>query len=93
VIRTFADAATEAVWRTGRSRRLPPSTLRVAKRKLLMLDAAVDLTDLRYPPGNRLQALRGDRHRQYSIRINDQFRLCFVWRQGDAYEVEITDYH
>ena len=67
--------------------------LQAAKRKLLMLDAAADLADLRYPPGNRLEALRGDRSGQHSIRINDQFRVCFVWRQGDAFEVEITDYH
>ena len=93
MIRTFADAATEAVWRIGRSRRLPPKMLQAAKRKLLMLDAAADLADLRYPPGNRLEALRGDRSGQHSIRINDQFRVCFVWRQGDAFEVEITDYH
>ena len=93
MIKTFGDAATEAFWRTGKSRRLPANILQACRRKLSMLDAAVNLTDLRQPPGNRLEALRGDRQGQHSIRINDQYRVCFVWRQGDAYEVEITDYH
>lgn len=66
---------------------------RIARRKLLVLHRAVSLNDLRVPPGNRLEALRGNRKGQYSIRINDQWRICFVWSQGDAYEVEIVDYH
>ncbi len=66
---------------------------RVALRKLRQLDAAAELRDLASPPGNRLEALRGDRQGQHSIRINDQWRICFVWRGGDAFEVEITDYH
>ena len=66
---------------------------RVAQRKLRQLDIAVDLRDLMSPPGNRLEALHGDREGQYSIRINDQWRICFVWRDGEAYEVEIADYH
>ena len=66
---------------------------RVAQRKLRQLDIAVELRDLRSPPGNRLEALRGDREGQYSIRINDRWRICFVWREGDAYDVEIVDYH
>ncbi|MEQ1948026.1 MAG: type II toxin-antitoxin system RelE/ParE family toxin [Bryobacteraceae bacterium] len=66
---------------------------RVARRKLLYLDAAIRLDDLRIPPGNRLEALRGNRTGQYSIRINDQWRACFLWREGEAHEVEIVDYH
>jgi toxin HigB-1 len=65
----------------------------VAKRKLTMLDAAVKLDDLKTPPGNRLEALKRDRAGQHSIRINDQFRICFKWHEGEAYDVEITDYH
>ncbi|MGH9498426.1 MAG: type II toxin-antitoxin system RelE/ParE family toxin [Terriglobales bacterium] len=91
MIRTFADRATEQIWRTGKTRGSPPAE--VTKRKLAMLDAAAELHDLSYPPGNRLEKLRGDRQRQYSIRINDQYRICFVWQDHDAYEVEITDYH
>ncbi len=73
---------------------MPPANLRnVAQKKLAMLHAAGELEDLRVPPGNRLEELRRDRAGQYSIRINDQFRVCFVWRDGDAYDVEVTDYH
>lgn len=75
------------------SRRLPSQLLRQALRKLLILDAADALQDLRVPPGNRLEKLKGDRAGQYSIRINDQWRICFEWHDGDAYSVEITDYH
>lgn len=81
-----------AIW-GGVSRRLPASLRRIAARKLFWLHTARDLNDLRVPPGNRLEALKGDRERQYSIRINDQYRLCFVWLDGNAYEVEIVDYH
>jgi toxin HigB-1 len=91
VIRSFADRFTEEVWRTGTTRGSPPSN--VTKRKLAMLDAAAELLDLRNPPGNRLEKLRGDRQGQHSIRINDQYRICFVWRDHDAYEVEVADYH
>ena len=66
---------------------------RIARRKLLQLDGATELRDLAAPPGNRLEALHGDRKGQYSIRINDQWRVCFIWRDGNAYEVEIADYH
>jgi len=93
VIRSFADAATLEFWEHGRSRRLPASLTKAAKRKLAILDAAARLHDLLLPPGNRLEALRGDRAGQHSIRINDQYRVCFVWRDGDAYEVQIVDYH
>ena len=72
---------------------LGPHVRRAARKKLLMLNRAADLADLRVPPGNRLGALKGDRVGQHSIRINDQWRICFVWRGGDAYDAEITDYH
>jgi toxin HigB-1 len=91
VIRTFANRATEEIWRTGKTRGSPPSN--VTKRKLAMLDAATELLDLQDPPGNRLEKLRGNRQEQHSIRINEQYRICFVWRDHDAYEVEVTDYH
>lgn len=94
MIRSFHDAETQRLWLTGLSRRKPPPSLRqVALRKLQMLDSAVQLEDLRVPPGNRLEALKGDRAGQYSIRISDQYRLCFTWRDGDACDVEIVDYH
>ena len=93
MIKSFANLATEEFWRTGKSRRVPANILNVAKRKLSMLDAAAHLIDLREPPGNRLETLRGDRKGQHSIRINERYRVCFVWKQGDAYEVEIVDYH
>jgi toxin HigB-1 len=91
VIRSFANRATEEIWRTGKTRGSPPAD--VTKRKLGMLDAARELPDLKCPPGNRLEKLHGDRRGQYSLRINDQYRICFVWRDHDAYEVEVTDYH
>jgi len=75
------------------SRRLPTQIQRVARRKLLLLHQARRLEDLRAPPGNRLEALKGDRNGQHSIRINDQWRICFRWEAGDAYGVEIVDYH
>jgi len=93
VIRSFAGKETENVWHRIRVRRWSDGVQRVAYRKLLILDAAETLEDLRVPPGNRLEKLSGDRRGQYSIRINDQWRICFDWRNGDAYEVEITDYH
>jgi toxin HigB-1 len=91
VIKTFANKQTAEIWSTGKTTGAPPAT--VARRKLAMLDGAQALDDLRVPPGNRLEKLRGDRQRQYSIRINDQFRVCFESRGHDAYSVEITDYH
>ncbi len=93
MIRSFKDADTELLWRTGKSRRIPANLKRVAMRKLEMLDAAEKLTDLLVPPGNRLEALTGDRMGQHSLRVNDQYRLCFVWRDGNAFDVEIVDYH
>ena len=76
-----------------RSRRLPGDIQQRAYQKLVMLDSAIALDDLRVPPGNRLEALYGDRAGQHSIRINQQWRICFIWQDGDAYDVEITDYH
>ena len=93
MIKSFRDAETEKVFRRGVSRRLPGDIQPVALRKLRMLNNAFDLKDLRSPPGNRLEKLVGDREGQYSLRINDQWRLCFTWRDGAAYEVEICDYH
>jgi toxin HigB-1 len=93
VIRSFRDSRTHLLWLTGKSRKLPPSLIRPALRKLLLLDTAGRLDDLRVPPGNRLEALKADREGQFSIRINDQFRICFTWKDGDAFDVEIKDYH
>lgn len=93
LIRNFADKEAAAIFRRERPRRLPAALQRSALRKLLILDAAVSLDELRVPPGNRLELLHGDRSGQHSIRINDQWRICFRWRGGDAYEVEIVDYH
>jgi proteic killer suppression protein len=93
MIRSFRDRETQKVFERQGPRRLPPSLLRIALRKLLVLDGAESLEDLRIPPGNRLEMLRGDREGYYSIRINDQWRICFRWSEGDAHEVEITDYH
>ena len=93
MIRTFRDPDTEALFQRRRSRRLPAALQRVALRKLVVIDAADSLTDLRVPLGNRLEALKGDRSGQHSIRINDQWRICFVWRASDAFDVEIVDYH
>lgn len=93
MIKSFADADTERLWDTGKSRRIPANLRTSALKKLFILHRATQLTDLKAPPGNRLERLSGDRHGQYSIRINDQFRLCFRWSDGDAYEAEIVDYH
>ena len=94
MIKSFADAQTRRFWETDKPEKWPPANLRGAiKRKLAMLDGASRLEDLRALPGNRLHALVGHRTGQYSIRINHQFRICFGWRDGNAYDVEITDYH
>jgi len=94
VIKSFASAETEEFYRSGMSRRIPPPHLRkVARRKLFQLEYARGLGDLASPPGNRLEALKGDREGQYSVRINDRYRLCFQFRDGEAYNVEIVDYH
>ena len=93
VIKSFRDKETQKIFSRERSRRLPPDIQQVALRKLRMLNRAVTLEDLRIPPANRLEKLAGDRAGQYSIRINDQWRVCFEWRDRDAFNVEITDYH
>jgi len=93
MIVSFRDKETETLWRHGRSRRLPAQLCLRAFKKLAILNAAVALENLTVPPGNQLEALRGDRAGQYSIRINDQYRICFVWRDGNVFDVEIVDYH
>jgi len=93
VIRNFADREAEKIWSGTPSRRLPPDIQFVARRKLRMLGNAAVLDDPRTPPANRLEALKGSRNGQYSIRINDQWRICFRWTDGDAHDVEIVDYH
>ena len=93
VIKTFADRHTQALFTAGHSRRLPTEIARRARRKVEYIDLATSLDDLRTPPGNRLHKLSGDRKGQHAIAINDQWRVCFRFIDGDAYEVEITDYH
>ena len=93
MIKSFRDDETAKIFRLERSRRLPSDIQQVALRKLRMLNNAVTLNDLRIPPANHLEKLSGDRAGQHSIRINEQWRVCFEWREGDAYNVEIVDYH
>lgn len=93
MITGFRDKRAAAVFADEMPKGFPSDLAKVARRKLRMLDVAISLEDLKMPPGNRLEALSGDRAGQHSIRINDQFRLCFVWRDGNAAQVEIVDYH
>lgn len=93
MIRSFADRDTERLWEREPVRRFPPDLRRVMLRKLGLVDGAVQLDDLRIPPGNRLEKLRGDRTGQYGSRINDQWRICFRWHNGNADDVAIVDYH
>jgi len=93
MILTFACRDTERIWDMLSTRRFPPEVQRAARRKLAMIDAAQAVQDLRTPPGNRLEALKGDRAGQHSIRVNDQYRICFVWTGRDAEDVELVDYH
>ena len=93
MIQSFADAETERLFKQRTSRRIPPNIQRVALRKLAQLDAVFELRHLSVPPGNSLEALKKDRAGQHSIRINDRWRVCFVWRGHHVYEVEIVDYH
>jgi len=93
MIQTFADKETQQLFIKGKSRRLPPDLVRRAIRRLEYINLAKDVNDLSIPPSNRLHALQGDREGQYSISINDQWRICFRFVDGDAYDVEITDYH
>lgn len=93
MIRRYADRDTERLFGREPVRRFPAELHRAMLRKLVQLDAAERLDDLRVPPGNRLKKLRGDRAGQHSIRVNDQWRVCFTWREADAHDVEIVDYH
>ncbi len=93
VIRSFRDATTQRLWSRQRVKGIDPRIQRVALRKLAMMDAAELLDDLQVPPGNRLEALKGDRAGQHSIRINQQWRICFVWTPAGPEDVEIVDYH
>jgi proteic killer suppression protein len=93
MIKSFADRETQALYATGKTKRPPPDIQKCAARKLQYLDLAVRLQDLQVPPGNRLHILSGDRQGQHSISINDQWRICFRFDNGDAYDVEVCDYH
>ena len=93
MIASFRDADTELLWRTGKSRRIPADIRRTAWKKLAILNAAVELSNLRVPPGNQLEELKKDRKGQHSIRVNDQYRIRFRWQDGNAHGVEIVDYH
>ncbi len=94
VFKSFGDRATEQFWMTGKpGRLLPPPLARLGLRKLWVVDNAAKLDDLRSPPGNRLEALKGARKGQFSIRINERYRVCFRWVDSDAYDVEVVDYH
>ena len=93
MIKSFSDRETEKLWMTGRTRRPPADLWQRALAKLQLVDAAVELAFLKVPPGNRLESLKGNRRGQHSIRINDQWRICFRWSGTDAEDVEIVDYH
>jgi proteic killer suppression protein len=93
MVKSFKNKETEKVYSREGSGKLPRDIQQVALRKLRMINNAKNLNDLRIPPANRLEKLKGAREGQYSIRINDQWRICFTWREADAYDVEITDYH
>ena len=93
MIKSFKDKETEKIYSREGSRKLPVDIQQVALRKLRMINNAKNLNDLKIPPANNLEKLKGDREGQHSIRINDQWRICFKWKDGDAHEVEITDYH
>lgn len=93
MIRSFADGSTENVYHGQCPNNLPSTIMSAARRKLRLIDAAFDLRDLKAPPGNKLHPLKNDRKGQYAIWINEKYRVCFVWQDGDAYDVEITDYH
>jgi toxin HigB-1 len=93
MIRSFKDKEAEKIFNRALSRKLPNDLQRTALRKLRMLNRAMNLNDLRVPPANRLEKMKGDRSDQYSIRINDQWRICFKWSSSDAFDVEIVDYH
>ena len=93
MILSFRSGETESIWRGQECRRIPFDVQKLARRKLRMLNNAQNVEDLRVPPGNRLEALKGDRKGQYSIRVNDRWRICFVWSAAGAAQVELVDYH
>jgi toxin HigB-1 len=93
MIKSFQDSGTQELWETGKSRRIPSTIQRTELKTLAILHWATDLNDLAIPAGNRLEPLQGDRESQHSIRINGRYRVCFVWRNGDAFDVEIANYH
>ena len=93
MIISFKDKETEKIWNGKFSKKFPFDIQRAARRKLIMIHSAIDLNDLRVPPGNRLHTLDGNRAGQHSIRINDQWRICFKWENGNVHKVEVTDYH
>ena len=93
MIKLFQDKETEKIFNRQISNKLPQNIQNIARKKLVILDAVTEIEDLRVPPGNRLEVLRGNRKGKHSIRINDQWRICFKWKDGDSYSVEITDYH
>lgn len=93
MIKSFRDTDTELLWKTGGSQKIPANLRRIALRKLAILNAVLEVRELSVPPGNRLEALSGKRTGEYSVRVNDQYRICFIWHDGNAYDVEIVDYH
>jgi len=93
MIESFSDKKTESIWNQERVKGIPIEIQKVGLRKLLMINSSINIEDLRIPPANHLEKLKGNREGQYSIRINDQWRVCFEWRSGNAYKVEIVDYH
>lgn len=93
MIVNFKDQSTEKIWNQTFAQKIPPELQRIALRKMILIHGAAELDDLKIPPGNKLETLKGDRKGQHSIRINNQFRICFVWKNNNVYNVEITDYH
>lgn len=93
MIKTFADREAQKIFYLEQSTKLPPDIKRAIMRKLSIIDAATNINDLRIPPGNHLEKLKGERVHQHSIRVNDQWRICFTWKENNAYDIEITDYH
>ena len=93
MIRSFKSKETEKIWSGGFSRKLPSDIQKIMRRKLRMLNNSTELSDLQIPPSNNLESLKGDRKGQHSIKVNDQWRICFEWKNGDCYNVEIVDYH
>jgi toxin HigB-1 len=93
MIKSFRNKETEKIWNQELSKKLPIEIQKIGLRKLIMINASIDINDLKIPPSNHLEKLKGNREGQYSIRINDQWRICFKWKDGNSFEVEIVDYH